>query len=132
MVLTYVARLTAPPSQTLQILAPTPSTVSFTVSTRPVRATLAAKLGHYAGFLARALAGLCAIALLWVKWSLEYGSAYSIEVLLWVLGGPRTASLLKAVGGFGWAYVGPAAAVVLWQVLRRGYTGKYFACMEMG
>lgn len=123
MVLPLLARLTAPPNQTLHTLAPTPSTVSFTVSTRPVPATLAAKLGHYVGLLTRLLVGLCILALLWVKWSLGYGSSRSTEALLWVLGGPQTARLLKAVGGLAWVYAGPAAVAVLFVVLRRGYTG---------
>jgi phosphatidylinositol glycan class H protein len=123
MVLPLLARLTAPPNQTLHILAPTPSTVSFTVSTCPVPTTLAAKLGHYVGILTRLLVGLCTLALLWIKWSLGYGSTPSTEALLWVLGGPQTARLLKAVGGVAWVYAGPAAMVVLFVVLRRGYTG---------
>lgn len=123
MVLPLLARLTAPPNQTLHTLAPTSSTVSFTVSTRPEPATLAAKLGHFVGLLARLLIGLCTLALLWVKWSLGYGSSRSTEALLWVLGGPQTARLLKAVGGFAWVYAVPAAAAVLFVVLRRGYTG---------
>jgi phosphatidylinositol glycan class H protein len=129
MVLPLLARLTAPPTQTLHILAPTPSTVSFTVSTRPVPTTLAAKLGYYVGLLARLLVGLCTLALLWVKWSLGHGSSRSTEALLWVLGGPQTARLLKAVGGLAWVYAGPAAVVVLFVALRRGYTGTSLTCL---
>jgi phosphatidylinositol glycan class H protein len=127
MVLPLLARLTAPPTQTLHTLAPTPSTVSFTVSTRPVPTTLAAKLGHFIGLLTRVVVGVCTLALLWVKRSLSHASPHTTDALLWALGGPQTASLLKAVGGMGWMYMGPAALLVLFLVLRRGYTGSLHA-----
>ncbi|KAF3032932.1 hypothetical protein E8E12_004633 [Didymella heteroderae] len=122
MVLPLLARLMAPPTQTLLTLAPTPSTVSFTVSTRAIPTTVAAKLGLYVGLVTRLLVGVCTLALLWVKWGLGYGSSRSTEALLWVLGGPQTARLLKAVGGLAWVHVAPAAVVVLFLALRRGYT----------
>jgi hypothetical protein len=121
MVLAVLARLTAPPTQTLRILSPTPSTVSFTVSTRPVPATLAAKLRYYVGLLTRLLLGLAALFALWVKWRVSHG--LTTDILLYALGGPQTAALLKGVGGMKWSYVGGGAFVVLFAVLRRGYTG---------
>lgn len=123
MVLPLLARLTSPPRQILHTLAPTPSTVSFTVSTRPIPTTLAAKLRHYVGLITRFLLGACTLLLLWLKWSLSYGASRSTESLLWLLGGPQTAALLKALGGIGWMHMGPGALVVLFLVLRRGYTG---------
>ena len=121
MVLALLARLTAPPTQTLRILSPTPSTVSFTVSTRPVPATLAAKLRYYVGLLTRLLLGLAALFVLWVKWRVSHG--LTTDILLYALGGPQTAALLKGVGGMKWSYIGGGAFVVLFAVLRRGYTG---------
>ena len=123
MVLALLARATAPPTQTLHTLQPTPSTVSFTVSTRPVPVTVAAKLAYYVGLLTRVLLGICALLLLWTKWRISYG--HSTDTLLYLLGGPRTAALLKDVGGLGWQYVAPGAIAVLYMVLRRGYTGMY-------
>ncbi|KAF2623917.1 hypothetical protein BU25DRAFT_400097 [Macroventuria anomochaeta] len=120
MVLALLARLTAPPTQTLRTLRPTSSTVSFTVSTRPVPTTLAAKLRYYVGLLTRLLLGVCAVFALWVKWRISYGQP--TDVLLWLLGGPQTAALLKGTGNVGWQYVGPGAIVVLLLVLRRGHT----------
>jgi hypothetical protein len=117
MVLALLARLTAPPTQTLRILSPTPSTVS----TRPVPATLAAKLRYYVGLLTRLLLGLAALFALWVKWRLSHG--LTTDILLYALGGPQTAALLKGVGRMKWSYVGGGAFVVLFAVLRRGYTG---------
>lgn len=123
MVLALLARLTAPPTQTLRILSPTPSTVSFTVSTRPVPATLAAKLRYYVGLLTRLLLGLAALSALWVKWRISHG--LTTDILLYTLGGPQTAALLKGVGRMKWSYIGGGAFVVLFAVLRRGYTGMY-------
>ena len=123
MVLALLARLTAPPTQTLRILSPTPSTVSFTVSTRPVPATLAAKLRYYVGLLTRLLLGLAALSALWVKWRVSHG--LTTDILLYALGGPQTVALLKGVGGMKWSYIGGGAFVVLFAVLRRGYTGMY-------
>ncbi|KAF2997339.1 hypothetical protein E8E13_003295 [Curvularia kusanoi] len=120
MVLALLARLTAPPTQTLRILSPTPSTVSFTVSTRPVPATLAAKLRYYVGLLTRLLLGASAIFVLWLKWRVSYG--LSMNILLYALGGPQTTALLQGIGRTSWPYVGGAAFVVLFAVLRRGYT----------
>ena len=123
MALALLARLTAPPTQTLRILSPTPSTVSFTVSTRPVPATLAAKLRYYVGLLTRLLLGLAALFALWVKWRVSHG--LTTDILLYALGGPQTAALLKCVGRMKWSYIGGGAFVVLFAVLRRGYTGMY-------
>ncbi|KAF9697511.1 hypothetical protein EKO04_004103 [Ascochyta lentis] len=120
MVLALLARLTAPPSQTLLTLAPTPSTVSFTVSTRPVPATVAAKLRNYVILLLRLVIGTLVLATLWTKWRITHGQ--STDILLWTLGGPQTAALLKAIGALGWNYIAPGAVAVLFVVLRRGYT----------
>jgi phosphatidylinositol glycan class H protein len=123
MVLAVLARLTAPPTQNLRILSPTPSTVSFTVSTRPVPATLAAKLRYYVGLLTRLLLGSTALFALWVKWRVSHG--LTTDILLYALGGPQTAALLKGVGGTKWSYIGGGTFVVLFAVLRRGYTRMY-------
>jgi phosphatidylinositol glycan class H protein len=123
MVLALLARLTAPPTQTLRTLQPTPSTVSFTVSTRPVPATLAAKLSYYVGLLTRLMLGACVLLFLWTKWCTSYSQ--STDTLLFLLGGPRTAALLEGIGGLWWGYAGPGAITVLYLVLRRGYTGMF-------
>ncbi|KAF1931225.1 uncharacterized protein M421DRAFT_2741 [Didymella exigua CBS 183.55] len=121
MLLPLLARLTAPPTQTLHILAPTPSTVSFTASTRPRPTTLAAKLRHHVWLLTRILVGALTLALLWIKCRLGH-TCSPPEALLRVLGDPQTARLLSAVGAVGWPYFAPAAAVVGFLVLRRAYT----------
>lgn len=123
MVLAVLARLTAPPTQSLETLAPTPSTVSFTVSTRRARASVAAKLRGCVALLTRVGVGACVLALLWTKWRVSYG--LSTDVLLWVLGGPRAARLMQGVGAVGWGYAAAGAVAVGFGVLRRGYTGVF-------
>jgi phosphatidylinositol glycan class H protein len=119
--LRLIARLTSPPSQTLRTLKPTPSTVSFTVSTRPERKTVSAVLKHWIGVLVRILVGICVVFILWVKWRVS--NVQSTDVLLWILGGPQAALMLQVAGRCQWTYLVPGALAVLFTVLRRGYTG---------
>lgn len=121
MVLALLARLTAPPHQTLLTHAPTPSTVTYSVSTRPVPSTVAAKLLHYASILTRLLVGVLVLLTLWTRYRLTHGQ--STNMLLYTLGGPRTATLLKALGSVGWGYTIATSLVLLFLVLWRGYTG---------
>ncbi|OAL45586.1 hypothetical protein IQ07DRAFT_661668 [Pyrenochaeta sp. DS3sAY3a] len=51
--LALLQRLTSPPTQTLRILQPTPSTVQYTVSTRSIPQTIPAILGHGLSILVR-------------------------------------------------------------------------------
>jgi phosphatidylinositol glycan class H protein len=120
--LPLIARLISPPSQTLRTLKPTPSTVSFTVSTRPERKTVPATLKHWIGILIRILVGVAVLLLLWVKWRVS--NVQSTDVLLRVLGGRQTVLMLQIVGRCQWRYLVPGAAAVLFTVLRRGYTGS--------
>lgn len=122
MVLAVLARFTAPPTQTLRTLQPTPSTISFIVSTRPVPTTVAAKLRYHVGTLTRLVIGLCIALLLWTRYRISYGQR--TDVLLWLLGGPQTTRLLSIVGGWAWPYMGAGATAVLYLILRRGYTGR--------
>lgn len=123
MVLPLLARLTAPPTQTLHTLRPTPSTISLTVSTRPVRTTLAAKLVHYVAVLTRVLLGVSTLFVVWTKYQLSAGQ--TADISLWLLGGPTTTRFLRALGLAGWTYVVPGSLLVLFLVLRRGYTGLF-------
>ena len=122
MVLALLAGLMGPPTQVLRTLQPTSSTVSFTVSTRPVPLTVTARLRYYASILTRFLIGTCVLVVLWIRWSISYGE--STNILLWIFGGPQTALLLKIVGAWGWHYIVPGALAMLFMVLRRGYTGS--------
>ena len=119
--LPLIARLISPPSPTLRTLKPTPSTVSFTVSTRPERKTVPATLKHWISILIRILFGVAVLLLLWVKWRVS--CVQSIDVLLRILGGRQTALMLQIVGQYQWRYMIPGAVAVLFTVVRRGYTG---------
>jgi hypothetical protein len=122
--LPLIASLISPPSQTLRTLKPTPSTVSFTVSTRPERKTVPAVLKHWVGVLIRILVGVGVLLLLWVKWRVS--SVQSTDVLLRVFGGPQTVLMLQFVGRCQWRFLVPGTLAVLFTVLRRGYTGSPF------
>ncbi|KAJ5064944.1 GPI-GlcNAc transferase complex, PIG-H component-domain-containing protein [Bipolaris maydis] len=47
----FLHSLASPPAQTLHVLQPTPTTITYTVSTRSVSKTLPAHVGYYAGIL---------------------------------------------------------------------------------
>ncbi|ORY08347.1 GPI-GlcNAc transferase complex, PIG-H component-domain-containing protein [Clohesyomyces aquaticus] len=113
-------RITSPPSQALTTLQPTPSTISFTVSTRPVPKTLPALFFYYLSILTRLLAGTIAIVGVWTKWRLESGKP--TDILAICLGGVAEAWLIKLAHSLPWRYLVPSAAVVILAVVRRGYT----------
>ncbi|KAF2832384.1 hypothetical protein CC86DRAFT_313370 [Ophiobolus disseminans] len=111
--------LTAPPAQTLRTLQPTSSTVSYTVSTRPVPRTIPAICLHYISILVRVVLGLATVLLLWMKWRVTNGNLSYIEV--------QISSSLKdwQVDRFAeacrWKYLIPGALVILFLVFRRNY-----------
>ncbi|CAO2650132.1 Nn.00g014240.m01.CDS01 [Neocucurbitaria sp. VM-36] len=113
-------RLTAPPSQTLRTLQPTPSTVQYTVSTRPIPTTIPAILGFCSKILIRVLVGLATALLLWTKWRITFEQ--STATLQNVLGTAREAWLLKLAGSCQWRFLAPSALVILFLVFRRSYT----------
>lgn len=117
----FLEDITAPPAQTLRTLQPTPSTVSYTVSTRPAQKKVIASLAHYAGLLFRVAVGLATVLFLWVKWSVTFEK--STSTLGWVLGDRYVAQLLQLGAVCQWRYLGPAAAFILFLVFRRNYTG---------
>lgn len=120
---TITMSLHSSPSQTLTVLHPTSSTVSFTVSTRPVPKTLTAILGFYLSIFVRCLAGTIILVVLWAKW--QIGPRNSTDAFLWVVGDASEAWLLKSVEPLQWRYLAPGAVFVFWFVFRRGYTGKF-------
>jgi phosphatidylinositol glycan class H protein len=118
----FLSQLTSPPAQTLRILQPTSSTITYTVSSRPVPSTLPAKALHYISILLRVLLGLATILALWAKWFVKDGQ--SIDYLRAALGSTeKEAQLLKAISAFPCIYLAPSAVGVLLLVFRRGYTG---------
>lgn len=114
-------RLTSPPAQILRTLQPTPSTIQFTVSTRPIPTTFPAIVGYYINIMFRVLLGLTTTLLLWTKWRITFEQ--STAILLYVLDTSREAWLLKLAESYQWRYLAPSALVILILVFRRGYIG---------
>ncbi|KAF1838372.1 hypothetical protein BDW02DRAFT_564973 [Decorospora gaudefroyi] len=113
-------RLTSPPTQTLQILQPTSSTVTYTVSTRRVPKTLPARIGYHVYMVVRVLIGLAAVVLLWAKWRVS--NQLPTEFLQRVLGSAQEAHLVAVMETWQWRYLAPSACLVVFLVFRRGYT----------
>lgn len=105
--------------QTLTTLQPTSSTVRFTVSTRPVPKTLPALLAYYVSLLLKAVIGALALAILLLKWELR--SAHD-GTMARAIGGDDT-WLARLVHTLQWRYLLPSGILILYLVLRRGYTG---------
>jgi hypothetical protein len=120
----FLQELTAPPAQTLQTLQPTPTTVSYTISTRPIPRSVTAVLVRYIGILVRLVAGLAVALLLRLKWIAtdKMLSSYQKRRLgpIEELPPDSFATALQ------WRYLAPAALVVLFLVLKRNYTGPLF------
>jgi phosphatidylinositol N-acetylglucosaminyltransferase subunit H len=118
----------------LRIYRPTPTTVSFTVSTRSPHSTYTAQAFHYTVLALRAIVCILILALLYVKWTIEAteGTKYGIEAvssyaekvengkntghdtILWVL--------QWAAQQMSWRYLLPMSGLGLWVAVRRGYT----------
>jgi phosphatidylinositol glycan class H protein len=116
-------RLSAPPTQILQTLQPTPFTVSYTVSTRPVPKTVFAQVTSYASLLTRIIVGLSTTLLIWTVSNFQ--TEATEYFLLSTLGRLRTDQLLVLAGTCEWKYVVPGALVILFLVFRRSYAGTF-------
>ncbi|KAF2873548.1 GPI-GlcNAc transferase complex, PIG-H component-domain-containing protein [Massariosphaeria phaeospora] len=118
--LSLLQPFTSPPSHTLRTFQPTPSTISYTVSTRPVPKTLPALLALYISVLVRIVVGALVAGTLWVKWHVSSGRA--TEWLGELFGSTSEAWLVRATEMLPWRYLAPGSAVLLYMVLKRGYT----------
>lgn len=112
-----IRRLASPPNQILTTLQPTPSTVLFRVSTRPVPKTLLAILNQYVSLLLRILIGGLALLSLLVKW--DFASDSLLGSLLRSLAETSVGNKIESTQ---WRFLGPSVMILLWFVLRRGYT----------
>jgi phosphatidylinositol glycan class H protein len=124
-IITVLKRLSSPPSQTLHSLQPTPSTASYTVSTRQQSRSLPARLAFYVGIAVRVLIGISAFVLLWTKWRVS--SAKSTAVLLWLCGRAGEDSLVELAERLEWRYLAPGALLLFYLILQRGYKGMHYA-----
>ena len=96
----------------LTTFRPSPSTVSYTVSTASPRQTFASHFLHYFLLLARILVGLATLLVLFTK-AFEPSS-------------PRLAPLSTYLTKYPWVQVGPLAFTALFLVFRRFHTGNSF------
>lgn len=118
---TFLERLTAPPAHTLRKLQPTPSTVSYTATTRPSRTTLVTNLSRYVEILFRTIIGLAIAILLYARWSITFEK--SRAALLRAIGSERTSHLLRLAEACQWRFVAPGVMFILFLIFRRNYTG---------
>ncbi|KAF4301624.1 Phosphatidylinositol N-acetylglucosaminyltransferase subunit gpi15 [Botryosphaeria dothidea] len=112
----------APPK--LRVARPTPSTVSFTVSTRPVADTVPKKALLYFSHAIRLGLGVLILALFWAKWR-SYFPIRNEDPESWerrLLTNYVGVCVAWAAEGIDWKVLGGVGAVGLWGVLRRGYT----------
>ncbi|KAH4257163.1 phosphatidylinositol N-acetylglucosaminyltransferase [Parastagonospora nodorum] len=115
----FLRRITAPPAQILRTVQPTPYTVSYTVSTRPVPRKLHARLASYVSVFFRVTVGLATAFVVWIVSGLDLPRA---EIpLLYVLGRLRTEQLLESASRCQWMYTAPCALVIFALVFRRNY-----------
>ncbi|KAK5019269.1 hypothetical protein LTR16_000458 [Cryomyces antarcticus] len=110
---------------TLRVLQPTATTISFTVSTRSPKDTLTARLVHYLSIIVRVLLAIAVLLLSWTKWRLTFPlpppqTASSIEVLFLSTPAGQSAAYLTRL--ISWRWLSLVEALVLWTVLRKGYT----------
>jgi hypothetical protein len=122
-IIAVLKRLSSRPPQILRSLRPTPSTVSYTVSTRQQSRSLPARLAFYIGIAVRILIGISALVLLWTKWRVS--SVKSTAVLLWLCGGTGEEALVELAQRLEWQYLAPGALLVFYLVLQRGYKGTH-------
>ena len=116
-----VHRLNSPPAQTLHILQPTSSTITYTVSTRPVPKTLPARVNYYAEILVRVFFGLTSILALWAKW--RVWNEQSVGYLTLILGCEGDGRIVKLLEVLQWRYLIPGSWLIVFLVFRRTYTG---------
>ncbi|KAH6841999.1 GPI-GlcNAc transferase complex, PIG-H component-domain-containing protein [Alternaria alternata] len=120
--LTLIDRLNSPPAQTFHVLQPTSSTITYTVSTRPVPKTLPALVGYYAGILLRVSLGVISILSLWLKFCVTNEAQYDPTLRLWKMGHGVEAHLVRLAEACQWRYLIPTACIMLFLVFRRNYT----------
>src|SRR5690349_17983565 len=107
------------PACTLRTRRPTPTTVSFTVSSRPPLDTWPARLIYYSLLLVRIVMGSLIILLLWEKWSLISPGENGSDVLPFRLSNSTPAFIARTIAAqINAAYLLPVAFVALWGVVQ--------------
>ncbi|KAG9185417.1 hypothetical protein G6011_07961 [Alternaria panax] len=119
---TLIDRLNSPPAQTFQVLQPTSSTITYTVSTRHVPKTFPALVGYYAGILFRVILGITGILSLWLKFCVTHEAQCDPYLTIWKVDNGMQAKFVKLAEACQWRYLAPSAFAVLFLVFRRNYT----------
>ncbi|KAF1951610.1 hypothetical protein CC80DRAFT_575100 [Byssothecium circinans] len=119
---TVLTRLASPPVQTLHTLQPTSSTVTYTVSTRPIAKGLPARLAFYIGICIKALLGVCVTVTLWTKWRARSGE--DTWLLPWIIGTAKEQWFIRGVDRMESIYLIPTTLVVLYLAFKRSYRAE--------
>ncbi|KAF2673363.1 hypothetical protein BT63DRAFT_451406 [Microthyrium microscopicum] len=110
------------PICTLRKLEPTPTTVSFTVSTRAPIETLQARLIHY-GFLAvRFLLVAQVLLVLWTKWDSTMVHSNQATIPQWLSDTPTGQWAAMLANAAAVRYLVPICVFSMWILVRREYT----------
>lgn len=122
------------PSQSLRIHRPSPTTISFTVSTRRLPETLPALALHYSLFALRVAFGVLILGVLAAKYHLDLKGEESPDPAL--LDGGETTSTTGVefiwnvarplLGKLEWRFLVPGCLAALWAIIRRGYKGQHY------
>jgi len=118
------------PNCSLRKVRPTPTTVSFTVSTRTPRESIGSRVLHQAILLFRLCVVSQILLLLWLKWDTSFASTTYISIPPWLINSPPARAntlLITAIPGH---YLIPFAFLSLLLLVKRGYTGKAFRCSQ--
>lgn len=115
-------------SQNLRIRQPTPSTVQYTVSTRPIPDTVSAKVTHHFALFLRVVLGLGVLIVLWAKWRTFTAHEPPSTLLQGTPGALWEARVLALAQRCPWRYLSPTALTILFLVFKRNYTGTVIHC----
>ncbi|GME28469.1 Phosphatidylinositol n-acetylglucosaminyltransferase protein [Neofusicoccum parvum] len=111
----------------LHVSRPTSTTISFTVTTRPVADTVPKKALLYFSHAVRLALGVLILALLWTRWRsffpLDDGDDdYKESWERWFLTNRVSVVVAWAAEQVDWRALAVGGAAGLWAVVRRGYT----------
>lgn len=114
------------PTCNLTTHRPTPTTVSYTVSTRAPLRTFSARALHAVSVLVRILIASLILLVLWAKWRATFPNQWRgllrVEDIL--LDSSIGSSLVEVANGWKAIYLVPLSLLGLYICSRRGYTGS--------
>jgi hypothetical protein len=113
------------PLCSLHTARPTPTTLSFTVSTRTPLQSIGWRIFYRFVLILRLIFVCQILLLLWIKWEFTFESASLKGIPLWLIDsapGRIGTRLVTAIPG---QYLVPLCLFCLWVLVKRGYTGLY-------